>query len=161
MAEALLRRRLVGRSVGVDSAGLLPGGAAATDLAVATLAADGLDIAGHRSRQVSPYLLDEADLIIGMTRQHVIELTVMAPDAWPRIFQLVDLVRRAEAVGRRRPDQPLAEWLAAVGEGRTRSGLLAASLNDDIADPVGQSAAVYERTKKQLDDLVSRLAVLL
>jgi protein-tyrosine phosphatase len=160
MGEALLQRRLDERGVdaAVTSAGLLPGGSPATELAIETMAGGGLDISAHLSRQVTPYLIDEADLVVAMARQHLIEVTLMAPDAWPRMFQAVDLVRRAEGVGPRPEDQSFADWLAAIGEGRTRSGILGASLSDDVADPVGQSAAVYNRTKELLDDLMTRLA---
>lgn len=160
MGEALFQRRLDERelAVHVGSAGFLPGGAPATETAIEVMAADGLDIAGHCSRQVSPYLVDEADLVVTMTRQHLIELTLMVPDALPRMFQLVDLVRRAEKFGPRRLDESLVAWLASVAEDRTRQSILAASLSDDVSDPIGQSAAVYERTRKQLDDLFTRLA---
>jgi protein-tyrosine phosphatase len=162
MGEALLRRRLEERGVAaqVTSAGFLTGGAPATVPAVDVMAGEGLDISAHRSRQLTTYLVDEAELVVTMTRQHLIELTLMEPDGWPRMFQIVDLVRRAEEAGPRSPGVPFAQWLAVVGEGRNRSGLLAASLGDDIDDPVGQSAAVYQRTKKQLDDLLTRLAAL-
>jgi hypothetical protein len=76
------------------------------------------------------------------------------------MFQAVDLVRRGEEAGRRPEEQSFADWLAALGEGRTPSDVLAASLRDDVADPVGQSAAVYRRTKVLLDDLMTRLAAL-
>lgn len=160
MGEALFQRRLDERAVEahVGSAGFLAGGVPATETAIEVMAADGLDISEHRSRQVSPYLLDEADLVVTMARQHLIELTLMAPRALPRMFQLVDLVRRAEKGGPRRVDEPLDGWLAKVAEGRTRPSILSASLSDDISDPIGQSAAVYERTRKQLDDLFTRLA---
>ncbi len=163
MAEALLRRRLDERGVAarVSSAGLLLGGAPPTQPAIDTMAEAGLDISGHVSRQVTPTLIGEADLVVTMTRQHVIELTLMAPDAWPRMFQVLDLVRRAEKVGPRPPGEPPADWLVAVGDGRTRSGLLAASLNDDVADPVGQPTAAYHRTKELLDDLMTRMAALI
>jgi protein-tyrosine-phosphatase len=162
MAEALFRRRLDERRVAavVRSAGFLEGGAPATEQAVDAMAAEGLDISGHLSQAVTIDLVRQADLVITMTRQHLIELTVMVPDAWPRMFQAVDLVRRAEKVGPRPPGRSFAEWLAAVGEGRTRAGILGASLSDDVADPVGLSAAVYERTKTRLDDLLTRLAAL-
>jgi protein-tyrosine-phosphatase len=96
-----------------------------------------------------------------MTRQHVIELALLVPDDWQRVFQLRDLVRRAEAVGRRTPGRPLDAWLAVVGAGRTRSGLLKGRLDDDIADPVGGPRSGYEQTRRILDDLLTRLAELL
>jgi protein-tyrosine phosphatase len=139
----------------------MPGGSPATDPAIEVMAAVGLDISRHRSRQITEAVVGLADLVVTMTRQHLIELTLMAPDAWPRMFQIRDLVRRAQPVGPRPPEQSFEEWLEKVGDGRTRSGILAASLSDDIADPIGQSDAVYERTRDELDELLTRLAELL
>ena len=163
MGEALLQRWLDERGMAaeVTSAGFLPSGVPATSPAVLTMAARGLDIEGHRSREVSSQLLDQSDLVITMTRQHLIDLVLMEPSSLSRTFQLTDLVRRAEKVGPRRPETAFADWLELVGDGRTRQGILAASLSDDIADPIGQSAAAYERTAVQLDDLLGRLAALL
>ncbi|MDQ1428912.1 MAG: protein-tyrosine phosphatase [Acidimicrobiaceae bacterium] len=163
MGEALLKRRLGERGIDsrVKSAGLMPGGSPATDPAIEVMAAVGLDISRHRSRQITEAVVGLADLVVTMTRQHLIELTLMAPDAWPRMFQIRDLVRRAQPVGPRPPEQSFEEWLEKVGDGRTRSGILAASLSDDIADPIGQSDAVYERTRDELDELLTRLAELL
>ena len=162
MAEALLRRRLEARGIKarVRSAGLLPGGAPATEYAIETMAAEGLDISGHVSRQVSVQLLAKSNLIVTMTRQQLIELTLMVPEGWPRMFQIRDLVRRCEQLGPWPPDASFADWLEAVGDGRSRSSLLSSPLSDDVADPIGQPAAVYERTKVELDDLVTRLAAL-
>jgi protein-tyrosine phosphatase len=163
MGEALLQRRLDERAIAarVHSAGFLEGGAPATQPAIEAMAAEGLDISGHSSRRITPYLIDEADLVVTMTRQHLIELALQAPDDWNRVFQLRDLVRRAEQVGPRPRDEPFTQWLSAVGDGRTRAGLLATSLSDDVEDPVGQPAAAYDRTKKLLDDLFTRLAALI
>jgi protein-tyrosine phosphatase len=163
MAEALLQARLAerGTDVRVGSAGLLSGGSPPTEPAIEAMAKVGLDISGHVSRQVSPWLIDETDLVITMTRQHLIDLALMVPEALPRMFQLVDLVQRGEQHGPRQPGESLAEWLAAVGTGRGRADILAARMSDDVADPIGQSAGVYERTRRQLDDLFSRLATLL
>lgn len=163
MGEALLRRRFRERRIGarVSSAGFLAGGAPATPEAVDTMAAVGLDISQHRSRQISAPLIEKSNLVLTMTRQHVIELTLMAPDAWPRVFQITDLVRRAEQVGPWPADGSFSDWLAAVGRDRSRAGLLGASLQDDVADPVGQSAAVYDHTMELLDDLCTRLAALI
>lgn len=160
MGEVLLRRRLEEREIEarVRSAGLMAGGSPATDPAIEVMAAVGLDLSDHRSRQITRAVVQMADLVVTMTRQHIIELTLMAPDAWPRMFQIRDLLRRAEAVGRRSPEMAFADWLVAVGEGRTRAGILAASLSDDIADPIGQSNSVYERTRDDLDELLTRLA---
>lgn len=163
MAEALFQRRLDQRGLPatVSSAGLHEGGAPATGPAVQVMADVGLDISQHRSRQVTRDLVERTDLVVTMARQHLIELTLMVPDAWPRMFQARDLLRRAQAVGPRPPGQPMAAWLAAVGDGRTRSGLLTANLSDDVDDPIGQPVAAYERTRRELDELFSALARLI
>jgi protein-tyrosine phosphatase len=160
MAEVLLRRRLEECAVAgrVGSAGFLESGYPATVHAVATMAAVGLDLSGHRSRTVTPELLDGADLVVAMTRQHAVELAVMAPRTWPRVFQVRDLVRRAELTRARRPEEPMAAWLSSVGAGRRRSTLLDGSMADDIPDPVGGPKAGYDDTRSVLDDLMTRLA---
>lgn len=163
MAEVLLRRRLAERGVSatVRSAGLMPGGVPPADEAIAAMAAAGLDLSGRRSHQVSGPIIESADLIIAMTRQHIVELTLITPDAWAKMFQIRDLVRRAELLGARPPAQSLGDWVAAVGEGRSRAAILTSSLTDDVADPIGQPAPVYERTAQLLDDLLTRLVRLL
>jgi protein-tyrosine phosphatase len=163
MAEALLRRRLDERRVAahVGSAGFLDGGLPAMEDAVATMAASGYDLSGHRSRVVSVEMVEQADLVVVMSQEHAIELGVMVPDAWGKYFQIRDLLRRVESTGLRRHDRPFAVWLDEVGSGRTRAGFLTANRDDDVADPVGQSRAQYERTKCLLDELCTRLASVL
>lgn len=161
MAEALLRHRLqeAGVAATVSSAGLHPGGRPATGHGVATMATRGLDLGGHQSRQLERRLVDGADLVIGMAREHVREVAVVAPGALHRAFTLKELVRAAEAIGPRRPHESLAEWLDRVGAGRRREDLLGVGHDDDfdVADPVGGTRGDYERTADLLDDLLTRL----
>jgi hypothetical protein len=88
------------------------------------------------------------------------EAVLLSPGCWSRTFTLKDLVRRGEEAGPRRPDQPLAAWLAHLHAGRTRADLLGASVDDDVADPIGRKRGVYEGTATELDDLTARLAKL-
>src|SRR4051794_7487323 len=100
MAEALLRARLDTRGaagVRVHSAGLLKGGMPATSNAREVVA--GLD--AHVSRQLTGAMIDDADLVIAMTRDHLREAVVLRPDAFRRTFTLKELVRRARRVGPR------------------------------------------------------------
>ncbi len=163
MAEAFLDRQLEQRGVKarVSSAGFLESGLPAMEYAVATMADDGFDISGHRSRQLTPALVEAADLVVAMSRQHVIELAVMVPDAWPRLHRAWDLVRMAETTGPRAEYLDFGIWLDQVGAARTRSSLMSASLADDVADPVGQPRPAYDRTKVILNDLMTRLAALI
>jgi protein-tyrosine-phosphatase len=163
MAEVLLQRRLGERGIDatVSSAGFLPEGYPAMDDAVASVADAGLDLAGHTSTTVTRELLGSADLVIAMERQHVVDLAVLSPDAWPRIFQVRDLVRRAENAGRRAPDRPIRDWLAELGAGRTPADVLTEPLADDIPDPVAGPRSGYDLTRQILDDLLTRLVVLI
>jgi protein-tyrosine phosphatase len=158
MAEALLRRALAGRGVAavVTSAGSYPGGVAASPGSVDAMARRGLDLRGHRSRTLDAGALAAADLVVCMARRHCREVVAGHPRAWPRTFTLRELVRRGERRGPRRPGEPLAAWLDALGEGRTRAGLLADHPDDDVADPIGGPASGYEATARVLEDLVAR-----
>ena len=85
----------------MSSAGLLTDGQPATDTAVDTLAERGIDIDEHRSRRISSDLLGRADLVVGMTREHVREAAVLRPDLYDRTFTLKELVRRGRQAGPR------------------------------------------------------------
>ena len=163
MAEVLLRHRVVAvdEDVHVHSAGLITEGEAATPHGIAVMADRGLDLSAHSSRRLTEELIAGADLVIGMGRRHVAEVSVLVPDAWPRTFTLKELVRRGEEVGPRRPGQSLDEWLADVHRGRSRRDLIGPSSADDVADPVSKPKAVYEKTAVELEDLLDRLVHLL
>ena len=163
MAEAILRRRLdvLGIDASVASAGLLSDGQPATDSAVETMAIYGLDVTAHRSRRITPELLAQPDLIIGMAREHVREAVVLRPELYTRTFTLKELVRRGSELGPRAPDRPVDDWLRAAHQGRTPVQLMGASELDDVADPVGRGVGVYEATAHELVVLVDQLVDLL
>lgn len=163
MAEALLRHHLGGtQDVRVSSAGRHPGGMPATDHGQATMAARGLDLSGHTSRQLDRAMLAQADLVLGMAREHVREAVVLDPAAIAKTFTVKELVRAATAVGPRHDDEPLAAWLARVGEGRRRDILLGVGHDDafDIEDPIGRARRDYEQTADELDHLLAVLVEL-
>jgi protein-tyrosine phosphatase len=164
MAEALLRHRLEAHGVDarVSSAGLLPPGSPAMPEAVAVMAARGLVLEDHRSRRIEPSILDGADLILGMTREHVREVAVLDPSALARTFTLKELVRAGYDVGPRRPGEALPGWLARVGAQRRREALLGVGHNPDydVEDPVGRPRAEYEQTATDLEQLLERVVAL-
>jgi protein-tyrosine-phosphatase len=164
MAEALLRRHLeqAGVPAAVTSAGLHPGGRPATPTGVEVMAARGLDIRDHRSRQLAAELVDGVDLIIGMAREHVREVAVVVPEALGRSFTLKELVRGAEAQGPRRTGEPFEAWLSRIAEARRREDLLGVGYDSafDVEDPVGRGRADYEATAAELDGLLYRLVEL-
>ncbi|MBA3654152.1 MAG: hypothetical protein H0W70_08155 [Actinobacteria bacterium] len=163
VAEAFLRRKVdaAGRTdVRVSSAGLLEAGRAAPDDNVAVMTSWGIDLIDHRSRQIDAEMLAAADLVVAMAREHVREVVVNVPDAWPRTFTLREIVRRGEEVGRRTAGQPLDEWIAKVHAGRSPAMLVGSSSADDVADPMGRSRKFYEAAAEEIEELVNRLYAL-
>ena len=139
MGQVLLGREAAARgsAVEVSSAGFVTEDRAAEPHAVRVMADRGLDLAGHRSRLATLQILAPADLVIGMTREHVRQAYSLDGDALPRTFTLKEIVRRGSAVG---PiTGGLDAWLADVNDGREASELLGRHEIDDVADPVGRS----------------------
>lgn len=122
------------------------------------MAKRGFDLSSHQSRRLEDRHVATADLIVGMTREHVREAVVLDPTAWSRAFTLKELVRRA----RRRPrgDEPLDQWLAALASDREAEDLLGTSEADDVADPIGLDRHAYEETADELDRLTAALVAL-
>lgn len=92
MAEGLLRERFarLGR-VGavVESAGLAAlVGYPADPIAVALLAERGIDISGHRARQLTPELVARFDLLLVMDAMQERRLSLLAPASRARIQRL-------------------------------------------------------------------------
>ena len=158
MAEALLRQRFTQRGIvaTVGSAGFLVDGMPALPNAVAAMHERGLDISTHRSRVVRADMIKNADVTIAMTHHHVSDLTALAPQSVPTIFQLRELVACTETAGHRDPAQTVQEWLAVVH--RTKTLGVADEQTRDIADPVGQSLIRFLQTEAELDDLLTRFA---
>jgi protein-tyrosine phosphatase len=164
MAEVLLRHHLAGAGVEatVSSAGIYEGGAPATGHGIAAMAERGLDLRGHRSRRMDETMVQGADLVIGMAREHVREAAVLDRDALTKTFTLKELVTLAEAAGPRGPDEPLASYLSRVASTRVPSSLLGLGHNDalDVEDPVGRGRRDYEVTADLLDGLLRRVVEL-
>ena len=154
-ADALDRR---GLDAAVASAGLLDDGRPASPHSVTLMAERGLDLSAHASRHMTPEMLQAADLIVGMERRHIREAAVLAPDAWPRSLSLPELSRRARASGPRAAGVSVADWLAALVEGRTTVDHLGELPADEIADPIGRSLRTYRRCASQLDELIEVVA---
>jgi protein-tyrosine-phosphatase len=102
-----------------------------------------------------------ADLVIGMERLHAREAIVLGDSLLSRCFTLKELVRRGEAAGARRQDEPIEAWLGRVSAGRRPMELLGESIDDDVADPYLGSPKVYGACIAELDDLVERLVSLM
>jgi protein-tyrosine phosphatase len=119
MAEALLRRELAGTpGIKVHSAGL----AAMVDNpaqphAQALMRAMGLDISGHRARQLGPNLLKEAQLVLVMEAAHKAGVNAIDRTSRGKIYRLGEWrdLDIQDPYGRPREDYEHALTLIKVG----------------------------------------------
>jgi protein-tyrosine-phosphatase len=163
MAEALMRQCVAGRgeSASISSAGLLAPDHPCPPEIVAMMAEIGLDLSEHRSRRLTEELIEPADLVLTMERQHLREVSVMVPAAWERTFTLKEIVRRGAEIGWRSGRQPLEQWLVRLHAERETADLLGTSSTDDVADPHGGTPEQYAATKLELQSLIGELAELI
>jgi len=150
-----------GLQLTVNSAGLLEGGVQSPSEIVRAATMFGLDLSGHRSRQIDVELLDSASLVIGMTRSHVREVAVRRPTLWRCTFTIRELVRRGGEIGPRPEGISLEEWLAEAHGDRAPQDLMGAGSDDDVTDPMGGVQAEYNEMAENLYGLTHELAELL
>lgn len=102
----------------------------------------------HRSLQLRDAHVDDADLVVGLAREHVEYVRRTHPDAAGRTATLRRLVRDL-APGA----APLAERVATLDLG-------GATLEEweDVDDPAGGELEVFEACAREIRDLVARLA---
>ncbi|WP_024287499.1 protein-tyrosine-phosphatase [Cellulomonas sp. KRMCY2] len=143
-------RAVVGAPVSAPMVPLLVGaGASADDFA---------------ARQLTHQLVDDADLVLGLTRGHRAAIVHLVPNAVRRTFTLRELARLTADVDHDelpagRPAERLAA-LVALAAGR-RTPHPARPAQDDVVDPYGLGDAAYARSFGQLKpavDAILRLA---
>lgn len=133
MAEAIARERIaqlgLGAAVEVASAGIAAAhGAGASGGAVRAAADRGLDLGGHRSRQLTAEVVAEADLILTMSASHL---------------AAVDHLGGGDR----------AALLTAFAAGAPLGGAPGSAVS--VPDPFGGDDATYRSTFEALDDLIA------
>lgn len=94
MAEGLLKEkiRLRGKkkeTIEVSSAGLMTvDGLKASEYSIGALNDRGVDLREHRSRRLTVEMIEEADLILTMTKAHKIAVTMMSEKAIGKTYTL-------------------------------------------------------------------------
>lgn len=93
MAAALFNEMAAGNEFRAESAGLAAfAGDPASDPSIRALAyLGGLDLAGHRSRSITPYLVDSAEWILTMTTAQAQTLRQIFPEAAAKIHSLGEM----------------------------------------------------------------------
>lgn len=154
VAEQLYRAWLAPRTwqVHVTSAGTRAlVGEPATDAATALVQRHGGDLRGHRARALTPALIDAADVVLTMTREHRAAVVRMKPAAVRRTHTVREAARAAASASLP-PGRLEQRWRAlvpalAAGRGRSRA---ATASDDDVVDPFGRNEAFYQETADQL-----------
>lgn len=162
MAAAMLQERLAEHDIDarVTSAGTRPWSAGATDHAITVMREYGLDVSEHENRPVTREIVEQADLVLGMTRQHVNYVTSRWPEAADRTFLVGELARLGGQIGPRGELEPAAAWAERASAARPPRRPLGRAV-DEIDDPVGLPIAVYQQTAEMLDRWLSEIAALL
>jgi protein-tyrosine phosphatase len=165
MTELLLSAGLAARvpeladSVVVTSAGARaqegqPIAAHAVDL----LAERGIDAAGFRSRELSPELVETADLVLCASRTHKAAVIALDPTAREITFTVREFawLLQQQPVPAGEPDLPQRlEQLVAVA--RDRRGLEHPDRPEDfdLDDPFGQRKSAFRKTLALLDETLA------
>ncbi len=134
MAEGIARHLLtqngLNKSITVSSAGVGAwAGAPASAEAISALAEAGIDLCGHRARRLTPEMVDNADLVLTMTRQHQQRALELVPAAKSKVFVLKEYVGGSDSSGG----------------------------NPDIADPIGRPLDVYRAVARELQECIQRI----
>jgi glycine hydroxymethyltransferase len=129
MAEGIFRAAVRGRGdFRVVSAGLgAMDGQAPSPYAVQAVKELGIDISGQRSRMLTPELVEDADLIFGMTHSHIDTIGLLYPHALEKTFLLREF------------DDTLDIF------------------EKDISDPIGGSYEVYRNCRDQLEQGIASI----
>jgi protein-tyrosine phosphatase len=159
-AALLLRQQL--RGVGRDDVRVLSAGTVGADVGpprplVQESRAFGIDLAAHVPRTVDPGMIQAADLVVGMTREHVRQTVLAVPPSLPRTFTLREIVRRGLHTGPRGAAEDLGAWLARLHDGRLRADHIGASPDYDIIDPLGGRRDDYRRMLTEVSVLTQTL----
>ena len=162
MGEALLRAHLDAEGVfaNVHSAGTMSWSASPPREAVLAMHELGVDISSHQSRALTAELVEAADVVLGMTRDHVGRVLALVPSASDKAFLVGELVRLGEVAGPRQDGETPAAWVRRVGKTRP-DARVPGRAGDEVVDPYGDTLEVYRATAARLDADLRKLARLL
>lgn len=150
----------------VRSAGTLDlAGAEMEPQAATALAGLGVPADGHHARRITASEVAEADLVLGMTREHRGAAIELFPRASARAFTLFEFARYCRHVDP--ADLPAgdpverARNVVEAALGRRGLDRPEAPSDDDLIDPLGAPAAAFEATAAAIDAALRPFLVLL
>lgn len=154
MAEGFLRSEAErhGLSLSVRSTGThaWPGRAATID-ARKIMTELGAPIDGHKTLELDDALIEWADLVIALAREHERDTVRAHPQAERKTFTLKGLLRVLDELP---PYADPASWVEAAHEARVVAG---PPDDNDVDDPFGERQAAYRRVATEIQGLVTAL----
>ncbi|RXZ72232.1 low molecular weight phosphatase family protein [Agromyces albus] len=165
LAEQLLAARLA--TAGID-ASVSSGGTAALVGQAMPQEASALSLRyggvpdRHVARQLTASLIDDADLVLTATREHRAAVASLVPRSARRAYTLAEFARIAEFL-ESSPEgaESLAsvaspvDVIAAISMNRGFAAPPAQPTDDDIVDPYGRPAEIYEASARVIDAAVT------
>ncbi|MGV9669262.1 DUF4012 domain-containing protein [Gordonia sp. NPDC003504] len=109
----------------------------------------GYDATDFAARYLRPQILEGADLVITMTREHRAACQRMLPARWKRMLTLTELVQLLDVLG---DDASMQDVIDSRGRVDTNAESL------DIVDPMGQPKEAFERVFGEIEPKVGRVA---
>jgi protein-tyrosine-phosphatase len=138
MAEGLMKdvlKRLGKGDIEVMSAGVSAvDGLCPTPETIEAMKRESIDVSGYRSKSLTAAMIKDADLILVMAAHHMSDIIEQSPEAASKTHVLKEYGKRDNSYIR---------------------------LGQDIADPIGRSAKVYELTLNEIKKEVERVAGIL
>jgi protein-tyrosine phosphatase len=115
----------------------------------------GGDPTGHLARALTVELIDEADLILGLAREHRSAVAKLAPRASRKTFTLREFSR---TIGSSSGIRQLSDFEPSKGdyEGWVKHAAMRRGMSpgtpkiDDVVDPFGRDHAMYTRSVEQI-----------
>lgn len=167
VAAALLQKYLVqaGHHVRVSSAGTDGSDRRPHEFTIDAARLAGIDIGDHVARRLTAEMLrtEGADLVIGLTREHLRYAVGLSDEAWRRTFTLKELARRANelaATDGYSTDGPWADWVRTLSSVRSPADYIRPDPVDDVPDPYGRPATDHVLMVHLVDQVTRHIAQL-
>jgi protein-tyrosine phosphatase len=127
-------------------------GRAATFDGRLVMSGHGVPIDDHRTLELDRALVDWADIIFAMSREHHREVVRAYPDAARKTFTVK---RFLELLPSLPPYEDTESWLFQAAGLADRAEPLA---DEDIEDPIGERREAYQRVAAEIKELIARMA---
>ncbi|WP_150462136.1 arsenate reductase/protein-tyrosine-phosphatase family protein [Nesterenkonia ebinurensis] len=127
------------------------------------IAGYGAEVEGFVAEQVTPGMIERADLILAATRVHVQDMLAEVPEARARMFTHPEFGRLLESVDDHAQGDSVTEQLTALVPvlNRARQKTGPPTGEEDVVDPYMLPESVYSESFRQIREPVEKLAEVL